>query len=59
MKIDLKKDLRELYRPGTSDFTQVHVPVMRYLAIDGRGDPSTSEEYATAVESLYTVAYAT
>lgn len=38
MKIDLKKDLRELYRPGTSDFTQVHVPVI-YLSDPRRVSP--------------------
>lgn len=58
MKIDLKKDRKDLYRPPSADFTEVDVPPMTYLAIDGHGDPNTSPAYAQAVESLYTAAYA-
>lgn len=57
MNIDLKKDRKELYQPGKKEFAEVMVPPMRYVAIDGAGDPNTSAEYSAAVESLYTVAY--
>lgn len=59
MKIDLKKDRKDLYQPGADDFVEVDVPPMTYLALDGHGDPNTSEEYAEVVEALYTAAYAT
>ena len=59
MKIDLKKDRKDLYQPGSDDFTEVVVPPMSYLAVDGHGDPNTSSEYASAVEALYASAYAT
>ena len=58
MKIDLKNDRKELYRPGTKDFVELDVPPMTYLAIDGHGDPNTSDEYATALAALYPTAYA-
>ena len=57
VNIDIKKELKELYSPGKKEFTQVTVPAMRYLAIDGQGDPNTSPDYQAAVESLYTVGY--
>ena len=53
MRIDLKKDRKDLYQPGTKDFTEVDVPEMLYLAIDGHGDPNTSAAYATAIQALY------
>ena len=59
MKIDLKKDRKDLYQPGAKDFTEVDVPPTTYLALDGHGDPNTSQEYASAVEALYAAAYAT
>jgi len=56
-KIDLKKELKHLYRASTREATEVVVPPLRYLMIDGRGDPNTSAEYAKAVEALFSVSY--
>jgi hypothetical protein len=56
-KYDLKAARRDLYGPSAKDFSVVDVPAMTYLAIDGSGDPNTSDEYAAAVEALYTLAY--
>ncbi len=58
MRIDLKKDHPELYRPGTAEFTEVDVPARTYLATDGHGNPNTSPAYAAAVGALYAAAYA-
>lgn len=58
MRIDLKKDRPDLYRPGSTDFVEVDVPPMAVLAIDGHGDPNTAQEYADAVAALYAAAYA-
>lgn len=55
-KYDVKKAHRRLYS-STTDFTIVDVPELRYVAVDGRGDPNTSPAYASAVEALYAVAY--
>jgi hypothetical protein len=57
-KYDVKRAHRALYAPSAREFTLVDVPPMRYLAVDGHGDPNTVDEYAEAVEALYAVAYA-
>ncbi len=56
-KIDLKKELKQLYLASAKQVVQVEVPAFRYLMIDGVGDPNTSAEYAQAVEALFSVAY--
>lgn len=57
-KYDIKSDYKMLYTPSRKAFERVDVPELRYIAIDGAGDPNTSEAYADAVQSLYAVAYA-
>jgi hypothetical protein len=57
-KYDVKRAYRELYAPSAREFTLVDVPPMRYLAVDGHGDPNTAAAYAEAVEALFSVAYA-
>lgn len=56
-KIDLKKELKHLYRPSAKAVVQVQVPAFQFLMIDGEGDPNTSREYAQAVEALFSVSY--
>ena len=56
--IDLRKVQRALYAPKDSVVALIEVPPMRFLAIDGTGDPNTSAAYAEAVSALYTAAYA-
>ena len=58
MRTDIKKDRKDLYLPEKADFTEVDVPAMTYLAVDGHGDPNTSPAYATAIQALYAGAYA-
>lgn len=57
-KIDLKKELKQLYQASDQVVKQVEVPSMKYLMVDGKGDPNTSLEYSQAVEALFTVSYA-
>jgi hypothetical protein len=57
-QIDLRKELGSLYRPPKHEVVEVEVPPLRYLMIDGQGDPNTSEVYADAVEALFSVSYA-
>lgn len=56
-KVDLKKSL-DAYQAKRGQFRTLDVPDVRYLMIDGHGDPNTSPAFATAIESLYPVAYA-
>lgn len=55
-KVDLAKTL-DAYRARRGEFRVVDVPVTQYLAIDGAGDPNTSEQYRETLETLYPVAY--
>ena len=40
-KIDLKKELKHLYQPSAKEVVQVDVHSMKYLMVDGEGDPNT------------------
>ena len=58
-KTDFKKHLKTLYGPTMRmGIHLVEVPAMRFLMIDGHGNPNTERSYAEAVETLYSVAYA-
>jgi len=46
-----------LYRATTKP-QLVQVPALRFLCLDGHGDPNTSQAYAAAVQALYSVSYA-
>jgi hypothetical protein len=54
--LDLKKDLKHLYAPSGKIFSQVDVPAMNFLMIDGQGDPR-EQGYKDTVSLLYAVAY--
>ncbi len=55
-KIDHARTLSRLYRPHKEpEF--VDVPPMRFLMVDGHGDPNDSETFREAVRALYAVAY--
>ena len=56
-KYDVKKVHTRLYSPPSKGFAVVDVPELRYIAVDGRGDPNVSSAYTAAVEALYGVAY--
>ena len=56
-KLDLKKELAELYRPPSRRVVDVDVPSMNFLMIDGQGDPNTAQAYSDAIEALYAVSY--
>jgi hypothetical protein len=58
VKVDLKKELKHLYRPSAQTVSVVNIPSMNFLMIDGTGDPNTSPLYAQAVEALFASAYA-
>jgi hypothetical protein len=56
-KVDLKKENKKLYNPSTKDVSLVDVPEMKFLMIDGKGDPNTSPQYQNAMETLFPVSY--
>ncbi len=56
-KLDLKKTLNDLYQPSAKAVSQVVVPRLNFLMVDGEGDPNTSPAYALAIEALYAVSY--
>ena len=56
-KIDFKKTLKHLYNPPAGKFTLVDVPPMKFLMIDGHGNPNISPEFQQNTEALYTLAY--
>ncbi|MGC4031042.1 MAG: GyrI-like domain-containing protein [Tepidisphaeraceae bacterium] len=56
-KVDFKREFKQYYSASAKRVAEVDVPAMRYLMIDGRGDPNTSADYAAAVEALFSVSY--
>jgi hypothetical protein len=56
-KIDYKKEYKELYLPKTEP-SEILVPDMNFIMIDGKGDPNLQGvEYEKAVELLYTLTF--
>lgn len=56
-KLDFKKEFKDLYNPAASP-TLVTVPSMRFLMVDGKGNPNEEGgEYQQAVELLYALSY--
>ena len=56
-KIDLKKDLGDLYKVSANEISLVQVPKLSYLMVEGKGDPNASD-YQEAIEALFSVSYA-
>lgn len=57
MKLDLKRELKELYTAPKNEVQWVRPTKLKYLMVDGQGDPNTAAEYREAVEALFSVAY--
>jgi len=55
-KADFKKEI-DAYRATRGRFRIVDVPDLRYLMIDGHGDPNTGSAFSDAAEALYPLAY--
>ncbi|MBR1828604.1 MAG: GyrI-like domain-containing protein [Atopobiaceae bacterium] len=57
MAFDFKKEYRDLYQPKAKP-SLVEVPPMRFLAVEGKGDPNEpGGAYQHALELLYGMAY--
>lgn len=57
-KLDLKRHLSYLFNPSKDEFSDISVPTMSFVKIDGAGDPNVATTYRQAVEWLYGVSYA-
>ena len=57
-KLDYKKTLKAFFQPPVGAFVEVDLPEMRFVMVDGTGDPNTAAAYRAAVEWLYSVSYA-
>lgn len=57
-KIDFRKQAPTLFSARANEFELVEVPRLRFVKIDGEGDPNTADAYRTALEWLYGVSYA-
>ncbi|WP_210509213.1 GyrI-like domain-containing protein [Naasia sp. SYSU D00057] len=57
-KFDLKTAHRDVYSGREGVIALVEVPPLKYLAIDGEGDPNTATDYTDAVTALFSLAYA-
>jgi hypothetical protein len=55
-KIDLKRELGDLYRAHLAP-SELDVPELRFLMIDGHGDPNHEPAFRDAIEALYATAY--
>ena len=57
-KLDFKKSMKALFSPPAGRFSLVEVPRLRFLMVDGKGDPNVSPDYRNAVEWLFSTSYA-
>jgi hypothetical protein len=55
-KIDFKKKLKHLYSASAREPALVEVPAMKFLWVDGQGDPN-SPLFQSAIELLYGLSY--
>ncbi len=57
-RIDFKKELKHLYHPPSKEIGMVEVPQMKFLMVDGQGDPNAVQQYQDSIEALFAVSYA-
>lgn len=55
-KLDYKKAYKDLYQPAAKP-SLIDVPEMRFIAVDGAGDPNTCPAYKEAMEILYGLSF--
>jgi len=56
-KIDLKKELKQLYKVSAKEPSFVSAPPMNYLMVDGKGHPEGNVEFENAMGALFGMAY--
>lgn len=60
-KLDLRKQYKNLYQPGSKQVEVVEVPPLKFAMIDGQiesaGGPSQSPAFQQAMEAMYGISY--
>ncbi len=56
-KVDIKRKLKHLYNPSAKEICFVDVHQMKFVMIDGSGNPNEAKEYQEAIEALYSISY--
>jgi hypothetical protein len=56
VKLDLRKALKQYYNPPAGEVEFVKVPPMKYIMVDGNGEPG-GEGFQQAMGAIYNVAY--
>jgi hypothetical protein len=56
-QFDYKTDMKNLYGTGPKAPVLVNVPELRFLMIDGAGDPNGSQTFQEAMDALFSVSY--
>ncbi len=57
-KLDFKVLMKPYWRPPVGSFQIIDVPALRFIMIDGEGDPNVAPAYVAAIGWLYTLSYA-
>ena len=57
VKINYKKELKNLYSSSAKKVEVVEVPQMNFLMVAGEGDPNTSQSFQDAIDVLYPLSY--
>ncbi|MEJ0100551.1 MAG: GyrI-like domain-containing protein [Pseudomonadota bacterium] len=55
-KVDLRKELRQLYQPSSKAVAEVEVSAFTFLMIDGRGDPNRAVAYRSLLREAIAAA---
>ncbi len=53
----MDEEFKRLYQPSAKACQMVEVPEMRFLMVEGTGDPNTSQAFQEAIEALYSASY--
>lgn len=56
-KRDLKKEHRNMFSPKKGVFSIIEIPQLKYITIEGEGNPNIAESFSKSTEALYTIAY--
>ncbi len=55
-RVDFKKEYKELYMPPKTPMI-IDVPSMKYVMVDGKGNPNDNPTYQNAMEILYGLSF--
>jgi hypothetical protein len=53
----MDEEFKRLYSPSARACQLLDVPEMRFLVVNGAGDPNTSQDFQEAIQALYSVSY--